>query len=45
MEAIHMKKSVSGIMLALLYLTAVLSPAQIPFSQGDVSKVEATIEK
>lgn len=40
-----MKKLLSGVMLAVFCLTAVLSPAQIPFSQGDVSKVEAAIEK
>lgn len=40
-----MKKLLSGVMLAVFCLTAVLSPAQIPFSQGDVSKVEATLEK
>ena len=40
-----MKKLLSGVMLAVFCLTAVLSPVQIPFSQGDVSKVEATIEK
>lgn len=45
MEAIHMKKIVSGVMLTLLCLTAVLSPAQILFIQSNVSKVEAAIEK
>lgn len=40
-----MKKLINAVVLTLLCFTAILSPAQIPFSQQGVNVVEAAIEK